>query len=161
MKSIHICNNCGTVSIAGNDKCPNCGADEQTGWDQINIHDTKTRDIKTRVKGITSFVFQAWRRYWKPIIAVITIAALLSYILSFALCLLILALTAAAMIAYRWLYSRRNFRSKRLYEKLLKKARGDRDLVSRMIEFEHRRNPDADINEWLEDALIRWERDLK
>ncbi|MFO7760501.1 MAG: hypothetical protein ACQES8_08965 [Thermodesulfobacteriota bacterium] len=77
------------------------------------------------------------------------------------LAILLIILTSAAAIGCRMIANRRTHRNKRLYTKLLNKAGGDKALVSRLIEKEHRRNPDTDINEWLEDAIIRWERDLK
>jgi uncharacterized membrane protein YvbJ len=75
---IHICSKCGTVSIAGNEKCPKCGADEHSGWNKTEIRFNKkdrTREIKQRLNDIVSFVSPLWKNYWKPIIALITAAA--------------------------------------------------------------------------------------
>jgi rubrerythrin len=42
---IHICSKCGTVSIAGNDRCPSCGADEHSGWEKTEIRSNTTGSI--------------------------------------------------------------------------------------------------------------------
>lgn len=160
-KTVHICNKCGTVTIAGNQKCPSCGADEQTGWRRIDIRKSRTDQGRARVTNAFSTIARSFRNHWQTIAAVIAIAALLSYMLPFGLAILLIILTAAAAISCRMIANRRTPRNKRLYTKLLNKAGGDKALVSRLIENEHRRNPDAEINEWLEDAIIRWERDLK
>jgi len=40
-------------------------------------------------------------------------------------------------------------------------AQGDKDLVSRMIENEHRKNPDGNVEEWLSSAIDRWQREMR
>ncbi len=45
------------------------------------------------------------------------------------------------------------------YKTLLAKARGDKALVERLIAYEQKRNPSGTRNEWVTDALDRWERD--
>lgn len=45
------------------------------------------------------------------------------------------------------------------YQELLSKARGDKSLVERLINFEQKRNPDGVRRDWVADALDRWERD--
>lgn len=160
-KTVHICSKCGTVSISGNHKCPSCGADEETGWGRIDIRESRTDKGSARLTNAFSTVARSFRNHWQAIAAVIAIAALLTYMLPFGLAILLIILISAAAIGYRMIAGRRTVKNKRLYKKLLSMAGGDKALVSRLIENEHRRNPDADINEWLEDAIIRWERDLK
>ncbi len=46
-----------------------------------------------------------------------------------------------------------------LFEDLLAKARGDRELVERLIAFERRQDPGASVEELLQRAIDRWERD--
>lgn len=49
-----------------------------------------------------------------------------------------------------------SFRSEdSLYEELVRKCRGDRALANRLIEYERKRNPDAEIAELLQDAIDR------
>ena len=71
---IHICSKCGTVSIAGNDKCPSCGADELSGWhkSEIRTNSSKSGEIINRLKNAVSPVAELWKNNWKPVIAVIT-----------------------------------------------------------------------------------------
>lgn len=45
------------------------------------------------------------------------------------------------------------------YNVLLAKARGDEALVERLVTYEQKRNPNGTRNEWVMDALDRWERD--
>lgn len=48
-----------------------------------------------------------------------------------------------------------------LYEELLRKCRGDRSLANRLVEYERKRNPDAEIAELLRDAIERLEYDRR
>ena len=161
MKTIFICNKCGTVSISGNQKCPNCGADEKTGWSRINIQNNGPANAKKRYDAFAAAMHQTGKAYWKPIVAAITVIALLFLFLPVKSGILLIAGIAAAAFTVLFFTRRRTHKNKRLYQKLLRKAGGDKALASRMIENEHRRNPEADISEWLEDAIVRWERDLK
>lgn len=52
-------------------------------------------------------------------------------------------------------------RERRLYEKLLQKSRGDRQLVERLIEYERRRSPNSSRADLLQTAIYRWERDRR
>ena len=47
------------------------------------------------------------------------------------------------------------------YQKLLRKALGDRAQAERLIEFERQRNPRAARARLIRAALERWERDLR
>ncbi|HFE37592.1 MAG TPA: hypothetical protein ENK06_04105 [Gammaproteobacteria bacterium] len=46
-----------------------------------------------------------------------------------------------------------------VYQELLSKAHGDKSLVERLIGYEQKRNPDGVRQDWVADALDRWERD--
>ncbi|MDZ7830396.1 MAG: hypothetical protein U5L07_01450 [Desulfobacterales bacterium] len=159
--NIHICSKCGTVSISGNNKCPSCGADEETGWGRIDIRENRASQFKIRLKNFFAVIAPIGLSHWKSAAAVLVIAAFLAYILPLGAAVFAIFMIAAAAIAYRLIARHGQSKNKYLYKKLLNMAGGDKALVSRLIENEHRRNPDADINEWLEDAIIRWERDLK
>jgi len=160
-KSIHICSKCGTVSISGNQKCPSCGADEETGWGRIDVADSRPGEVHTRLKNFRAGISQTLLSYWKPVAAVLAIAALLAYMLPLGIAVFATVLIIAVGVGYRLLASSRSLKNKRRYKKLMNMAGGDKALASRLIEKEHQRNPDGDIDEWLEDAIIRWERDLK
>jgi len=160
-KSIHICSKCGTVSISGNQKCPSCGADEETGWGRIDVADSRTNQVQTRLKIFRTAVSQTFFSYWKSAAAVLAIAGLFAYILPARVAIPAIILMAATVAGYRLITNSRSLKNKRRYKKLMNMAGGDKALVSRLIEKEHQRNPDGDIDEWLEDAIIRWERDIK
>jgi predicted nucleic acid-binding Zn-ribbon protein len=46
-----------------------------------------------------------------------------------------------------------------LYEDLLLRVRGDRDIAERLIAFEKRHSPNGNLTMWLRDAIRRWQRD--
>ena len=46
-----------------------------------------------------------------------------------------------------------------LYKDLLNKARGDKELAQRLIEYERKYIPDASEDELVQNAIDRWERD--
>ena len=76
--------------------------------------------------------------------------------------LIIVSIPAALVyLIYRYIFKRQELENKRLYQKLLRMAQGDKDLVSRMIENEHRRNPDGNVDEWLSSAIERWQREMR
>ena len=50
-------------------------------------------------------------------------------------------------------------KEKQLYQKLLQRSRGDRQLVERLIEYERRRSPDSSRIDLLQSAIYRWQRD--
>jgi hypothetical protein len=55
----------------------------------------------------------------------------------------------------------RRSQEKQAYQRLLQKARGDRELVARLIEYERGRSPGADRLKLMEDVLYYWERDSR
>lgn len=76
----------------------------------------------------------------------------------------VLAVVIVAFVALLPLFSSRSRRSGRsreleLYQKLLKRARGNAELVERLIEHERKRTPDVGNATLLESALVRWEQD--
>lgn len=57
-------------------------------------------------------------------------------------------------------YSQTGFgKEKQLYQKLLQKSRGDRQLVERLVEYERRRDPRSSRIDHLQTAIYHWERD--
>jgi hypothetical protein len=55
----------------------------------------------------------------------------------------------------------RSKREKQLYAQLLQRARGDEELLERLVGYERRRDPGADRLELLENVLYHWERDSR
>lgn len=46
-----------------------------------------------------------------------------------------------------------------LYNDLLRKVGGDRQVIERLIDFERQRLPKANRSTWLQNAIQRWEKD--
>jgi len=70
---------------------------------------------------------------------------------------------AAGIIYYvtQVIPGQRHSQGKQLYQRLLQKARGDKELVARLIEHERRRNPGADRLRLMQDVLYYWEHDAR
>jgi hypothetical protein len=70
----------------------------------------------------------------------------------------------AAVASFFWFQQngrrRINTTQNEAYQKLLRKAMGDRTQTERLIEFERQRNPRASRGRLIRAALERWERDL-
>lgn len=76
----------------------------------------------------------------------------------------VLAVLIVAFVAWLPLLASRlrgsgHSRELELYQKLLKRARGNKELVERLIEHERKRTPDVGNARLLESALVRWEQD--
>ena len=163
---IRICSNCGTVSIAGNDKCPNCGADEHSGWQksEVRTNITRTDSIKNQLKNAGFRFSKIWKNNWKPIIALLVSATFVFPLIpagTFYLLIIVSIPAGCVCLMYRYIFKRQEIKNKRLYQTLLNMAQGDKDLVSRMIENEHQRNPDGNVKQWLSDAIDRWQREMR
>jgi hypothetical protein len=87
--------------------------------------------------------------------------AFLTYWLPWGIYLVPVVFLAAGIAYYatQVLPSTRRSVERRLYQDLLRRTRGDRELAERLIEYERRRSPGADRLELLQDAIYRWERD--
>jgi hypothetical protein len=159
MSSYFTCPHCGAQVPSNATACPECGSDEETGWSENADYDEpfpyagepETRDKST-----------AWLKYLIAIVAALTLSAYLAYALPWGIYLIPVTFLAVG-IGYCMTRVRPNRPSaeKQLYQSLLQKAQGDRDLVARLIEYERQRNPRADRLKLLQDALYRWERDSR
>ena len=163
---IHICSQCGTVSIAGNDKCPSCGADEHSGWQrsEVRANTSRTDSIKNQLKNVGFLLSKFWKNNWKPIIALLVSAAFVFPLIpagTFYLLIIVSIPVGFVYLTYRYIFNRQELENKHLYQTLLSMAQGDKDLVSRLIETEHRRNPDGNVEEWLSSAIERWQREMR
>jgi hypothetical protein len=49
--------------------------------------------------------------------------------------------------------------NKVVYQNLLLKARGDKELVERLVEYEYTRSPNASLRSLMDSAVVRWELD--
>ncbi len=151
------CPHCGAAVSSDASACRECGSDAETGWSESAdygfFYDDEPEASPSRSATWT-----------KPLLAVLVILVLSSY-LAYNLTwgkYLILAVLLVISIAYyvtQVFPHTRYSRERRLYQYILQKARGDRELVERLIEYERRRSPDLGRLELMQDAIFRWERD--
>lgn len=155
------CPHCGASVPPDATACPECGSDDQTGWsEQANYDDLLLYNDEPQSETSKP---AAWSKYLITIIAIIAISAFLAYTLPWGIYLIPVVLVAAGVIYYvtQVVPNQRHSQEKQLYRRLMQKARGDRELVARLIEHERRRNPDADRLKWMQDVLYYWERDSR
>lgn len=161
MKATFPCPHCGTQVPADAAACPECGSDNETGWSRATVFDDwilpDDEPLPQERKPAT------WPQYALVAVALVTIAALLAYVLPWGI-YLAPVLIAGAGLAYYVMRSRplqRRREEQAAYQRLLQKARGDQELVERLIEYERRRSPGADRLKWMQDVLYYWERDSR
>ena len=155
------CPHCGEKVPSGALACPECGSDNETGWskaaayDDLLLCDTEPPSDPSR--------HAAWPPYLIVIVAALTLSAYLAYALTWGIYLIPLVLAAIGIVAYvtQVLPRQRHSQEKQVYQSLLQKARGDRELVARLIEHERRRSPGAGRLKLMEDVLYYWERDSR
>jgi uncharacterized membrane protein YvbJ len=155
------CPHCGASVPPDATACPECGSDSQTGWsEQADYDDLLLYDDEPQADSPQP---AAWHKYLTAIIVLTAVSALLVYTLPWGIYLIPLVLVAAGIIYYatQVVPNQRRSQEKQLTQRLLQKARGDKELVARLIEHERRRNPDADRLKWLQDVLYYWERDSR
>jgi hypothetical protein len=104
-----------------------------------------------------------WPKYLIAIVAALTLSAFLAYTLTWGIYLIPVLFLAVGITYYatQVLPSQRRSQEKQLYKRLLQKARGDQELVARLIEHERRRNPGADRLRLMQDVIYYWERDSR
>jgi uncharacterized membrane protein YvbJ len=151
------CPHCGAAVPSDASACPECGSDEETGWSEDAAYgffyddepEASTSKFTTRTKTLLA------------VLATLTISAYLAYKLPWGVYLipvLFLIVGVAYYVTQRFSNPRYS-EEKQLYRNLVQKARGDTELVERLIEYERRRSPGSDRLELLLDAIYRWERD--
>ena len=108
-----------------------------------------------------SVTSRPWAKYLLIGLAAVTLLAYSAWRLTWGIYLIPLALVAVG-VAYcvtRMFSRKQPNMEKRLYRSLLQKARSDRELVERLVEYERQRNPSSDRLKLLQDAIDRWESD--
>jgi len=156
-----ICPHCGAQVPSDALACPECGSDNETGWsEEAESDDLLLYDDELPLE---SFKPAPWPRYLIAIVAIIALSAYLTYSLTWGLYLIPLVLVAAGILYYvaQVLPHQRHRQEKQLYQRLVQKARGDKELVTRLIDHERRRSPGADTLKLLQDVLYYWERDSR
>jgi hypothetical protein len=104
-----------------------------------------------------------WPQYLIVIVAALTLSAYLAYALTWGVYLIPVVLAAVGVVIYltQVLPRQRHSQEKQVYQRLLQKARGDRELVARLIEHERQRSPGAGRLKLMQAVLYYWERDSR
>ena len=166
MSQDFTCPHCGADVPADALACPECGSDQETGWseaaayDDLLLYDDEPLGSSGRAAQPQR---AAWPQYVLVIVAGLTLSAYLATALTWGVYLIPVVLAAAGIVSYvtQVLPRRRHSQESQVYQRLLQKARGDRELVARLIEHERRRSPGADRLKLMQDALYYWERDSR
>jgi hypothetical protein len=163
MSDPFFCPNCGAEVPQGALACPACGSDHETGWSE-----------EARYQDLGFFVWDEAEPADSPprsflpnqhllaVLSLLTIAAFLAYLIPGGIYLAPVVLLGGGLAYYLARVRPRPHDpvQERLYRQLLAKARGDSDLVERLVAYERQRNPDAGRSRLLQNAIDRWERDL-
>jgi len=163
------CPHCGAQVPSSATACPECGSDNETGWskaatyDDLLLYDNEPPVPRTPCGGADSSRHAAWPQLLIVIVAALTLSAYLAYALTWGIYLILIVLAAVGVVYYvtQVLPRQRHSQEKQVYQRLLQKSRGDRELVARLIEHERRRSPGAGRLKLMQDALYYWERDSR
>jgi RNA polymerase subunit RPABC4/transcription elongation factor Spt4 len=158
-KSQFICPFCGALVPAGAPACPECGSDETTGWsdDILGLRSENPDEANPKKNN-------HWTRYLYVLVVVLIILGFLQFSLRGFVLLAIIIGIACLMMILAVLHRRMGHAGgsgKSDYAVLLSKARGDKELVRRLIEYEKQRNPFRTHKDLIKDALERWENDAR
>jgi heme exporter protein D len=108
--------------------------------------------------------FKTWQRWLIAIVAICLLAAFLSA-QGFAWSWYVIPLIALAVGAvYAVTQSRASSSGgmeKQLQQQLLRRAKGDKKLVERLIQYEQQRNPNSNRLQLLQNAIYHWDRDRR
>jgi hypothetical protein len=159
MAGYFTCPHCGADVPFDAPACPQCGSDEGTGWSQnaeygdLSLYDDEPYEMPP--------ASAPWPKYLVAALAALTLAAYLVVALPWGIYLVpLIALVIGIGYYVTQIYpTTRHSLERRLYRRLLQKARGDRELVERLIEYERTRSPTPDRITHILNAIRRWERD--
>jgi hypothetical protein len=155
------CPHCGAKVPADASACPECGSDNETGWSEAAAYEDLL--LYDDEPPADSSRHAAWPQYLIVIVAALTLSAYLAYALTWGIYLIPVILAAVGAVIYvtQVLPRQRHSQEKQVYQRLLQKARGDRELVARLIEHERRRSPGAGRLKLMQAVLYYWERDSR
>lgn len=158
-KNHFVCPFCGALVLVGAPACPECGSDEFTGWSD-DIFGLRSESPVEELPKKNNL----WTRYLYILVVVLIILGFIQF--SFRSLLLLVLLVGVLLFAMvitaivRRMGHSGDF-SKTDYSILLSKARGDKELVRRLIEYEKQRNPFRTQKELIKSALEQWENDAR
>lgn len=161
MSDYFICPHCGADVAKGSLACPECGSDETTGWSMEAIY--QGLGLGYDDDGEDDSAPRPLPRLLLGAVALLALSAILAAGNSWGIYLvplIWLAVSVAYFIGRRG-NERGGVQEKELRRQLLIRARGDGELVQRLIDFERMRSPDLDDVDLLQDALERWQRDAR
>ncbi len=163
MERYFTCPHCGAQVPSSATACPECGSDNETGWSEAAAYDDLLLYDNDNEPPADSSRHVAWPQYLIVIVAALILSAYLTYALPWGIYLIPIVLAAVGVGIYvtQVLPNQRRSQEKQVYQRLLQKARGDRELVARLIEHERRRSPGADRLKLMQDVLYYWERDSR
>lgn len=163
MSDYFVCPNCGAEVPWGALACPECGSDEETGWSEEATYQDLGLFVWDEDKAPTASAPSLHlSRYLMVGLSLLTITAFLAYTIPWGVYLAPIVLVGGlGYYAIRVRPSAHDGVQEQLYHRLLAKARGDRELVERLLEYERQRDPSAAKSALLRNAIDRWERDLR
>lgn len=169
MSDPFLCPNCGARVPARAKACPECGSDQETGWSEAAgylhlLPDRGDTGLSSRRPSVLNRLTPA-----------IAMGVVVAFCFAQGMLWGVLGSVALALVvAYPFLLQRGS-RSPQdspdlaqithledhLQRTLIQKARGDGDLVERLLTYEQHRNPKGNRIQWLTDAHARWDRDRR
>ncbi|MEM9217915.1 MAG: zinc ribbon domain-containing protein [Cyanobacteria bacterium P01_F01_bin.150] len=160
MSEFFRCPICGTEVSSKARSCPECGADEETGWSDAAQYTHLLPDRGDQGEYQPS----VWRQYMFPIAAMVGLSGFLM-IGGFFWAALLVPLVIGCIRFIPGLVNRSSKADRGLerqaYEQLVRRAAGDRSMANRLIDFERQRSPNATRLQLIQDALFRWDRDRR
>ncbi len=149
-----ICPFCHAVVPEGALACPECGSDEQTGWSD-DVYGVRSDAVKDDSKPVIRWI----RIAFSILVAASVIMVLLNARMAIKLFPFLLAAILLLIIIWGFYGRVRNRIGTDLYAKLLFKARGDKALIERLVNYEKQKNPFRTRKQFLKDALERLDKD--
>lgn len=154
MSNSFPCPNCGADVPLKAKACPECGSDRETGWSEEAKYVHLLPDRGDSGSGTA----KAWS---KPVVAAIALVLLVAFLAAQGFTWGLLAIPIAAVIAGIVYAIKRSpgGLERQLYQQLLQRARGDRQLADRLITYEKNRHPTSTRLQLIQNAIYQWDRD--
>ncbi|MBD2060003.1 zinc ribbon domain-containing protein [Oculatella sp. FACHB-28] len=161
MSKYFTCPNCGADVPLKARACPECGSDKETGWSEAASYMHLLPDRGDEDKNSQS---KTWQRGLIAIVAIFLLVAFLSaqgFTWSWYVIPLIALAVGAVYAVTQSGASSSGGMEKQLQQQLLRRAKGDKKLVERLIQYEQQRNPNSNRLQLLQNAIYRWDRDRR